>query len=570
MGQEQEMLQQSQGAPSYPEQMPSGAPVASPESMAQMQGGMPPEQMMEQPPMAYGGMPYAAYGMQMGGYGMPFYNDPNEMAYGGVPKFSGGGPGGPPETVHGISAKEVGSLSKGSGWKQGTSSSGFQGQSRRREGEAVEYYTGTGGGAANPVAIAGGLCNKIKKSGNIDEFLVKSFPGHLNGARPTLADGTPNPDWEQAKAKALSIIYSSPEGEIYKKCVAEVESAFQEAEYIKTEDKKKCVCLNKDGSEYRDANGNTKEAPTNDKGECLTDDPQCSTETTTTETEELKCKCTDPVTGEVKEFPIEKSEDCICQDGSKGQTAMGDSPHWSIPAKRNIMRNLLMQTDPAASNVVLPGRAQIQGAYEEYQTKVDTAQSAVNALQSAVMNGMAGSTAQKQSQMKDLLGKSLRASMDAVAGVQSRNVDRQRETNTQQASIDNTNALARASTLNQGLAMQTANQNAKIAAQNKKNYNVLGAMMDADKEMAMRQQQNTLTPQYAAEYDYGFVSPTGVQKPFTGATGPDRDARIDAHMARGMTYEKAVDTVLKEDRLYKGQMRNGGYVYVDSWNPFIM
>jgi hypothetical protein len=578
MGQEQEMLQQSQGAPSYPEQMPSGAPVASPESMAQMQGGMPPEQMMEQPPMAYGGMPYAAYGMQMGGYGMPFYNDPNEMAYGGVPKFAGpgnsqvnGGPGGPPETVQGIKSKPVTTFTPGADWKKGTSSGGHEAQWRRRKGEAVEYYTGTGGGAANPVAIAGGLCNKIKKSGNIDEFLVKSFPGHLNGARPTLADGTPNPDWEQAKAKALSIIYSSPEGEIYKKCVAEVESAFQEAEHIEKK-KEPCYCKDKDGNIVMDENGKPKEAPTNDKGECLTDDPQCSTETTTTtETETLKCKCTDPVTGEVKEFPIEKSEDCICQDGSKGQTAMGDSPHWSIPAKRNIMRNLLMQTDPAASNVVLPGRAQIQGAYEEYQTKVDTAQSAVNALQSAVMNGMAGSTAQKQSQMKDLLGKSLRASMDAVAGVQSRNVDRQRETNTQQASIDNTNALARASTLNQGLAMQTANQNAKIAAQNKKNYNVLGAMMDADKEMAMRQQQNTLTPQYAAEYDYGFVSPTGVQKPFTGATGPDRDARIDAHMKGGMTYKEAVDTILKEDRLYKGQMaKNGGYVYVDSWNPFIM
>ena len=639
MQQEQQMMQQSQGAPSYPEQMPSGAPVASPDAMAQMQGGAPQEEMMQQPGMAYGGIPYAAYGMSMGGFYPEYafggdlpraqdgisYNlvdargnriepDPNyvppsipyldprveamkslwesepdpskqlsqeemnamnanggymgpavieQKKYGGLPQLKLAGE--PPETVQGIKSKPVTTFTPGADWKKGTSSGGHEAQWRRRKGEAVEYYTGTGGGAANPVAIAGGLCNKIKKSGNIDEFLVKSFPLHLNGARPTLADGTPNPDWEQAKAKALSIIYSSPEGEIYKKCVAEVESAFQEAEHI---DKKKepCYCKDKDGNIVMDENGKPKEAPTNDKGECLTDDPSCGGG----ETETLKCKCTDPVTGEVKEFPIEKSEDCVCEGGDSGQTVRGDDPHWSIPAKRNIMKNLMMQTNPASSNVVLPGRAQVQGAYEEYQTKVDTAQSAVNALQSAVMSGMAGSTGAKQAQMKDLLGKSLRASMDAVAGVQSRNVDRQRETNVQQASIDNTNMLARNQVLNQGLAMQTANQNAKIAAQNKKTANVYQSMIDADREMAARQNMNVTTPQYGSEYDYGFVYPTGREKPFTGAGGADRDARINAHMKGGMTYKEAVDTILKEDRLYKNTAKKGGYVYTDSWNTFIM
>lgn len=644
MQQQQQMMQQSQGAPSYPEQMPSGAPVASPDAMAQMQGGAPQEEMMQQPGMAYGGIPYAAYGMSMGGFYPEYafggdlpkaqdgisYNlvdangnvitpDPNyippsipyldprveamkslwesepdpskqlsqeemnainipggymgpteieQKKYGGLPQLKPGGD--PPETVHGIKAKQVGSLSTGSGWKKGTSSGGYEGQSRRRAGEAVEYYGGSGGGRVDPEAIAGGLCNKIKKSGNIDEMLVRVFPLHLKGARPTLPNGEPNPDWEEAKTKALAAIYSTPEGEIYKKCINEVEESFQEAEYIKKEEP--CLCKDKDGNIYKDENGNTKEAPKNDKGECLSDDPSCAGETTT---ETLKCKCTDPVTGEVKEFPIEKEEECVCEGGSQGQTVMGDNPHWSVPAKRNIMRNLLMQTNPASSNVVLPGRAQVQGAYEEYQTKVDTAQSAVNALQNAVMQGMAGSTGAKQAQMKDLLGKSLRASMDAVAGVQSRNVDRQRETNVQQASIDNTNMLARNNVLNQGLAMQTANQNAKIAAQNKKMYNVMGAMNDADKEMAARQNMNMTTPQYASEYDYGFVYPTGREKPFTGAGGADRDARIDNHMKNGMTYKEAVDTVLKEDRVYKSQFggqyaRNGGYVLASNVFPFIL
>jgi hypothetical protein len=51
----------------YPQQMPSGAPVASPEMLAQMQGqGMPPEAMMQQPTMkrgGYMGIPYAKAGL---------------------------------------------------------------------------------------------------------------------------------------------------------------------------------------------------------------------------------------------------------------------------------------------------------------------------------------------------------------------------------------------------------------------------------------------------------------------------------------------------------------------------
>jgi hypothetical protein len=66
-----------------PETMPDGSPVAMP------QGEPMPEQGM--PPMQYGGYPMAMYGMNMGGYGMPFYNDPNQMAYGGMTGYQKGG-----------------------------------------------------------------------------------------------------------------------------------------------------------------------------------------------------------------------------------------------------------------------------------------------------------------------------------------------------------------------------------------------------------------------------------------------------------------------------------------------
>jgi hypothetical protein len=77
MGESQEM-QGMEGQEEMPMQMPNGEPVAMPQQgMPQMgQPGM--EQMQ--------GAPMAMYGMQMGGYDMPFYSDPNEMAYGGTPK----------------------------------------------------------------------------------------------------------------------------------------------------------------------------------------------------------------------------------------------------------------------------------------------------------------------------------------------------------------------------------------------------------------------------------------------------------------------------------------------------
>jgi hypothetical protein len=558
MQQEQQMMQQSQGAPSYPEQMPSGAPVASPDAMAQMQGGAPQEEMMPQPGMAYGGIPYAAYGMSMGG----FYP---EYAFGGFPRFDGGG-----ETVNNIPSTAVTTFTPGADWKKGTSSSGHEAQWRRTYGNDVYWASGPNSGGGTEEGTAKGVCKKILDSGRVEQAIEKAFPAYLKrhgwtGPASGPVDKTNEAEMEKYNKAMQESVAELKANPLYKDCIEAAEKKFQQAEH-KEKKKEPCYCKDKDGNIVMDENGKPKEAIVNDKGECITDDPSCGGG----ETETLKCRCTDPVTGEVKEFPIEKAEECVCEGGDSGQTVRGDDPHWSIPAKRNIMKNLMMQTNPASSNVVLPGRAQVQGAYEEYQTKVDTAQSAVNALQSAVMSGMAGSTGAKQAQMKDLLGKSLRASMDAVAGVQSRNVDRQRETNVQQASIDNTNMLARNQVLNQGLAMQTANQNAKIAAQNKKTANVYQSMIDADREMAARQNMNVTTPQYGSEYDYGFVYPTGREKPFTGATGPDRDARIDAHMKGGMTYKEAVDTILKEDRLYKNTAKKGGYVYTDSWNTFIM
>ena len=49
--------------------------------------------MQQQDPRQMQQAPMAQYGMSMGGYDMPFYDDPYEMVYGGMPKYVTGGPG---------------------------------------------------------------------------------------------------------------------------------------------------------------------------------------------------------------------------------------------------------------------------------------------------------------------------------------------------------------------------------------------------------------------------------------------------------------------------------------------
>ena len=543
MQNDQAMMQQ--GEQQFPEQMPSGAPVATPESIQQRppQGMMPPPDMMQQPPMAYGGIPYGAYGIEMGA----FYDNPNEMAYGGVPKF--GGPGdsqvnsssksnvitdkGRLSTEYEKSGKVTTAPVQGRTYTDIGSGVGGWGEETVNE-KNIAYQKGTGKYRGSDDQYIQDICKRLK-SGDLKGVSAKYAIDKLRVFLPTHEKRA---EWEL----------------ILQGC--EQVDKTMTTQFVKQGEptENPCPC--------KDEQGNVIEgmfAKQDENGNCLP-------ETCVKETETLKCRCVDPVTGAEKIFPIEKEEDCVCQDGSQGQVAMGDNPHWSVPAKRDIMANLMMKTDPAPSNVVLPGSSQIQGAYEEYQTKVDTAQSAVNSLQNAVMNSMAGSTAAKQSQMKDLLGKSLRASMDAVANVQSRNVDRQRETNTQQAALDKDNADARAGTLNQGLAMQANNQNMKTLAQNKKTMNVAKSMNAADAVMQHMQNLGTTTPQYAPTYDYGLIYPTGVEKPLTGATGPNIDALRRKHEDKGVPYEKAYNMALRE---LSGK-KHGGYVFGTNAFPFLL
>jgi hypothetical protein len=521
--------------------------------MQQMQGQ--PQQDPRQDPRQMQQAPMAEYGRSMGGYDMPFY-DYNEMAYGGVPKFAGPGD----SEVNG---------GGGGGSDRKVSKTEFADKkydkyvvdpSNARRKSISEESTISGGklegtapsGGSNPNLVAD-ICSSMKKKNSVyygksvDEVIAYGL-SHLN-----------TPKYADARVTIATQLEA---------CRQKGEMTLKDAIIYDEEGDSPCLCKKADGSIWKDAQGNTKKAPMVD-GVCQENDPTCS------EPEELLCRCVDPVTGEVKEFPIEKIEDCVCEGNAKGKVIRGSQPHWSVPATKNVVRNAIMDVNPAPSNQVVTPTAQIEGAYEEYQTKTDQALAAVGNASNAIMTGTSGSSGKKQSRIKDLIGKGLRGAMDAVAGVQSRNVDRQRETNTQRATIDNRNMELRGNIFNNALTMQKGDKDARTGNVNKRRFNTIGASIDADEAMAATQKMNVTTPQFASEYDYGFIEPTGIEKPFTGATGATMEDRINYYIKKTGDYDKAFDMAYKEARLNKTAKRGGeltfkkgGYYLGESAYPF--
>jgi hypothetical protein len=274
--------------------------------MQQMQGGqeqdprqqqMSEEEMMamqQQDPRQMQQAPMAAYGMSMGGYDMPFYDDPYEMAYGGIPKYVTGGPGDPVDRK--VTRDEFGNKKydkykidpKNKNRKILSEESSISG--RKLEGTAP-------GGGSNPNLVAD-LCSSMKKKGSVyygksvDE-VIKYALGHLN-----------KPKYANARVKIATQLEA---------CRQKGEMTLKDAIITDDEGKTPCLCLKTDGSIYKDANGNTKKAPTDKDGNCITDDPSCYETTTTTKetTEETTegCKEGTDVYNKAKAICDEKGEE---------------------------------------------------------------------------------------------------------------------------------------------------------------------------------------------------------------------------------------------------------------------
>ena len=213
----------------------------------QMQGGqeqdprqqqMSEEEMMamqQQDPRQMQQAPMAAYGMSMGGYDMPFYDDPYEMAYGGLPKYETGTPSDHGNRDRGTKIKKIGNKEYEN--YKGTVYRDKQGEYKRIEGTS-------------------GANVKLKPRGTV----VRGGPGYTKEdvcAWMTKVGGSYYGVGAQEMVdKGLT---SASNLEYLKGC--ELKATDDEEVYTESGDKPPCLCKKTDGSLYKDAQGNTKEAP---------------------------------------------------------------------------------------------------------------------------------------------------------------------------------------------------------------------------------------------------------------------------------------------------------------------
>jgi len=236
--------------------------------MQQMQGGQeqdPRQQQMsegemmamqQQDPSQMQQAPMAAYGMSMGGYDMPDY-----MAYGGsLYKAQNGG-----VTVNGIKAERRNmSPAENSGYQKGTVSGAgpnAQGYYRNipgkvRQGNSKEITNKGNPANFNRGKWEGALCDEIKKGSTVDDILKRHYSGQQK--------------------------YKAQVEKMFADCFKQADEIFTDktdAFYNEVDDTP-CLCKKTDGSIYKDANGNTKEAKIVD-GVCQEYDPSCYEPTTT-------------------------------------------------------------------------------------------------------------------------------------------------------------------------------------------------------------------------------------------------------------------------------------------------
>ena len=234
---EQEMGEYSemQGMEEMPMQMPNGEPVAMP------------QQGMQQAPMA-------AYGMEMGGYDMPYSSDPYEMAYGGSLYRADNG-----VTVNGITAQQRNmSPAEGSGYQKGTvagAGPNAQGYYRSIPGAERTYVGGRAipGGSRPSSGWAGSMCDRLMQGATIAQ-LVSEGHGTTAGLTKLLANCIPK---AEEKFKEKQDAFYNEEGT-------------PEITTTSTTSKSPCECTDPDtGETYdpgEDANGNCNDCTKNYPG----------------------------------------------------------------------------------------------------------------------------------------------------------------------------------------------------------------------------------------------------------------------------------------------------------------
>jgi hypothetical protein len=498
--------QQKQMAQQAPQQMPDGQPIAQPQEMSEERS----EEMMA-PPMAM-------YGMSMGGYDIPFYNDPNEMAYGGIVKYQTAG-----EVVKGktgdVNASKVDKL-PGTGTKTKTSGGKdaeivYEAGSQRQA--AKKAKSGSGNGTFNKKAWEGSICDMIKAGATYEELTI---PSEKNGFKTHMAPGASSKAiFDRCNTADVQEKFAEKETAVYVDPVTVVDE--ETGETIQ-----KCYCP--------DENGNEVEVPMIDG----------------------KCECEnyeDMSMGDMMQQPQENLEGWYPQDVNNLYGALGTmwsrrkgqpwSPRVDLEEPRPTFldptRELAAQSEQAniASNAV----AQFAGPQ------------ALNARLSAIQGQGASQAA------------------NTLSNINNQNVNIANQFEGQQVGIRNQEQA-----MNQQLADRLYDET-ELANQNFANtrladkMNTLQMYNTGITNEANRMNLNDMYPDYAINRKGRLTARPTMKK--ADPTAESEDALEYALQLKGSGLSDKVQTELLNKKFPKakkgGQTKKAGYVYADMMYPFI-
>jgi hypothetical protein len=500
-----------------PQTMPDGSPVAMPQGEPMSEQGM--------PPMQYGGYPMAAYGMEMGGYGMPFYSDPNQMAYGGALKKYG--PGDEVKTKKRTYTKDELAGRKPKEIKKG-----------KREGtDWIDLGDGVyGRGSVSGKEWTGGGGGGGKFQGTQDQYLDAICNRMKNG---NLKGLTLDQVINDAKA-----VVDTPE---FRARLAPCVTVEENLEYIQEEgtpvNEQQCICEYEDGTK-------SEPMPKNADGTC----PPCKKE----------------VEEEVED---EYYQEPVMEDGY--------APWWL----QDTVNTMGAFGDMASINKYMPWAAQVD-LEEPRPTFLDptrelAAQSEQANIAAQASGAFAGSAQQMGARLANIQGSGAAQAANTLSNINNQNVGIANQFEGQQVGIRNQEQL-----MNQQIANDLydknviANQqfdNSKRQAMNnlRQQYNT------AVTNRAQTDAQNQLTPNYQVDPSTGgFVSYRPTEKTLNPTKDTDDIKYVQSLEAAGIDKDiigRMVTARMRgagSDNLqrggYVGYLKNGGYVYADTIFPFIM
>ena len=535
---EQMMAEENQA----PQTMPDGSPVAMPQG----------EPM---PPMQYGGFPMTAYGMSMGGYGMPFYSDPNQMAYGGMAGYQDGGAKtrykGQGEIKYDPNkSTKVTAAPTGEGWQQTGKNQWSRGTVTEGSLEGMAATTPGKITQKSVPAYTEDVCRAMSIKGSA--FYMKD-PSTMFGKGMPFSANLP----EAQKAEIIAKLQNCLPAEAKEKLKKETE----EHVHIEPEsvNEQECECTYPDGS--------TERMPKNEDGSC----PPCEKEIE-------------------EETQDQYYQEPVVEDGY--------APWWL----QDTVNTMGAFGDLASINKYMPWAAQVD-LEEPRPTFLDptrelAAQSEQANIAAQASNAFAGNAQQMGARLANIQGSGAAQAANTLSNINNQNVGIANQFEGQQVGIRNQEQL-----MNQQIANDLydknviANQqfdNSKRQAMNNLRQQYNTAVTNRWKTDAM----NQLYPDYAVDPSAGgqmYFNPT----PKT--PNPIRDQQSDIEYVRSLEeaglsegviermvsarmrgsgggggYEGPNSDVVaqmygnRQRGGYVGYLQNGGYVYADTIFPFIM